>query len=239
MRALRGWMIRHRAAHVLDHLLGCQRRSLVYDLVDEDVKAYEAVLADASLVPMSKMHALRRLLERAGQPHALGYVQEIPPGEKFLLFCVYVESLQAYVDAFAAQGVEVAAMHGLLSADARHALQMRLQDPSDPLMGIVGTYDTMAEGRTMTAANHVLLISEPWTDAIRVQAVARAFREGQTRFVHCRSLLARGTLAMDIHALIDEKGQRSRDVIDNEDLAKHNAATLRASIARASQVLAA
>ncbi|WP_159401061.1 DEAD/DEAH box helicase [Streptomyces sp. NRRL B-24484] len=61
-------------------------------------------------------------------------------------------------------------------------------------------------GLTLTAATEVIHFDSPWTSTARDQASDRAFRIGQTRTVHVRYLVARGTVEERIEKVVTHKG---------------------------------
>ncbi|WP_280703296.1 DEAD/DEAH box helicase [Kitasatospora sp. GP82] len=61
-------------------------------------------------------------------------------------------------------------------------------------------------GLTLTAATEVIHFDSPWTSTARDQASDRAFRIGQTRTVHIRRLVARGTVEERIERIVTHKG---------------------------------
>ncbi|WP_404870919.1 SNF2-related protein (plasmid) [Kitasatospora griseola] len=60
-------------------------------------------------------------------------------------------------------------------------------------------------GLTLTAATEVIHYDSPWTSTARDQASDRAFRIGQTRTVHVRHLVARGTVEERIEKVVTHK----------------------------------
>lgn len=75
---------------------------------------------------------------------------------------------------------------------------------------IVCSLEADKDGHTLTAASNVLFVEEPWTPSDVDQATDRAHRIGQKDSVTAYFALAKGTIAEDIHELIEEK----RTVVD-------------------------
>ena len=86
---------------------------------------------------------------------------------------------------------------------------------------IIGTYGAMGTGYTLTAADYVFCIDEPWTMAMKTQAEDRAHRIGTNGTVTVITLLTRYTIDERVFEIVKEKGDISEAVIDNlscEDL---------------------
>lgn len=69
-------------------------------------------------------------------------------------------------------------------------------------------------GLTLTRANHLVFLDQWWNPSVMDQAAARIHRIGQNRTCTVTYLLARGTIEDKIHALLQDKKQRSSRVTD-------------------------
>ena len=81
---------------------------------------------------------------------------------------------------------------------------------------IVGTTSAMGTGLTLTAASVVILIDEPWSMALREQAVDRCHRIGQNSNITIYTLMCKGTIDEKIHKLVYEKGEMSDKLVDGK-----------------------
>jgi SNF2 family DNA or RNA helicase len=79
---------------------------------------------------------------------------------------------------------------------------------------ICGTIKAMGTGLTLTAANHVIWIDQPWNQAFVDQGIDRAHRIGTVNRVMVRTLLCRGTLDPKINELIQGKGRIADMIVD-------------------------
>lgn len=70
-------------------------------------------------------------------------------------------------------------------------------------------------GLNLTAANHVLHADRWWNPAVENQATDRAYRIGQTQFVHVHKFITTGTVEEKIDALLTEKQALSEELIQS------------------------
>lgn len=68
-------------------------------------------------------------------------------------------------------------------------------------------------GLNLTAANHVLHADRWWNPAVENQATDRAYRIGQTKFVHVHKFVTIGTIEEKIDKMLQEKAALSADLI--------------------------
>ncbi|WP_172371399.1 DEAD/DEAH box helicase [Sporosarcina jiandibaonis] len=70
-------------------------------------------------------------------------------------------------------------------------------------------------GLNLTAANHVLHADRWWNPAVENQATDRAYRIGQTKFVHVHKFVTIGTIEEKIDKMLTEKAALSADLIQS------------------------
>lgn len=70
-------------------------------------------------------------------------------------------------------------------------------------------------GLNLTAANHVLHADRWWNPAVENQATDRAYRIGQTQFVHVHKFITTGTIEEKIDKLLSEKQALSEELIQS------------------------
>ena len=80
---------------------------------------------------------------------------------------------------------------------------------------IIGTTRCMGTGLTLTAADTVIFLDEPWTYAAFAQACDRAHRIGQSSTVTIISLITKNTIDEKIHDIVINKQLLSDAIIDN------------------------
>lgn len=82
---------------------------------------------------------------------------------------------------------------------------------------IIGTIGAMGTGLTLTSANNVIFLDEPWNMALREQAEDRAHRIGQNKTVNIYFLLTKDTIDERIHTIVEDKGEVSDYIVDKEE----------------------
>lgn len=81
---------------------------------------------------------------------------------------------------------------------------------------IIGTIGAMGTGLTLTSAQNVIFLDEPWTKALKNQAEDRAHRIGTKGTVSIITLMCKDTIDDRIHDLIEKKGKMSDAIIDGK-----------------------
>lgn len=81
---------------------------------------------------------------------------------------------------------------------------------------IIGTTGAMGTGLTLTAANYVIFLDEPWNRAIKEQAEDRAHRIGTTDNVTIITMMCKNTIDERIHDLVEQKGKMADIMIDEK-----------------------
>ena len=81
---------------------------------------------------------------------------------------------------------------------------------------VIGTIGAMGTGLTLTAASVVILLDEPWSMALREQAVDRCHRIGQNNNVTIYTIMCKNTIDEKIHKLVYEKGEMSDRIVDGQ-----------------------
>lgn len=90
---------------------------------------------------------------------------------------------------------------------------------------IIGTIGAMGTGLTLTAANTVIFLDEPWNRATREQCEDRAHRIGTKENVNIIFLICKNTIDERIHDLVEQKGKLADLLVDGK-LTKQNRETL-------------
>jgi len=71
-------------------------------------------------------------------------------------------------------------------------------------------------GLNLTAANHVIHFDRWWNPAVENQATDRAYRIGQTKFVHVHKFITLGTLEEKIDEMIERKQSLNEQIIQSD-----------------------
>lgn len=80
---------------------------------------------------------------------------------------------------------------------------------------IIGTIGALGTGYTLTEADTVIFLDEPWTMADKLQAEDRCHRIGTKDSVTIITLMCKDTIDERIHEIIERKGVVSDTLVDN------------------------
>lgn len=81
---------------------------------------------------------------------------------------------------------------------------------------IIGTVGAMGTGLTLTAANYVIFLDEPWNRAIKEQAEDRAHRIGTKDNVTIITMMCKNTIDERIHDIVEQKGKMADLLVDGK-----------------------
>jgi len=104
-------------------------------------------------------------------------------------------------------------LHGGTAVAKRRELVERFQRESGPPFFVL-SLKAGGTGLNLTAASQVIHFDRWWNPAVEDQATDRAFRIGQKRNVLVHKFVCRGTVEERIDALIAEKTDLARDVVE-------------------------
>lgn len=106
-----------------------------------------------------------------------------------------------------------ACITGEVDQETRNEERIRFQeDPTCKV--IVGTIPALGTGFTLTAANTVIFMDEPWTKAAKNQAEDRAYRAGTVHPVDVYTLIAKDTVDEHVHDVVEQKGDIATMITD-------------------------
>ena len=104
---------------------------------------------------------------------------------------------------------------GDIKAEERMIEVNRFQNSKDCKV-IIGTIGAMGTGLTLTAAQTVIFLDEPWNRALKDQAEDRAHRIGTTGTVNIITIMCKNTIDDRIHDIVYRKGLMSDLLIDGK-----------------------
>ena len=104
-------------------------------------------------------------------------------------------------------------LHGGTAVAKRRELVERFQRENGPPFFVLSV-KAGGTGLNLTAASQVIHFDRWWNPAVEDQATDRAFRIGQKRNVLVHKFVCRGTVEERIDALIAEKTDLVRDVVE-------------------------
>jgi hypothetical protein len=209
--ALRGWMLRRRK-DVLSEL-GTKTRQVRQISPAQGLGLYQEIWNDMSLQMMPKIGKLRRALESLKASFLIETVEGLSEGDKIIIFCEYMATVETLKGAFAAMGVGCVSLVGSDSPGKRQKAIDAFQNDASVTV-FIGTTMAAGVGITLTAANYVAFASLPWTPALMRQAEDRAYRLGQRRNVIVLVPLIERTIDDGIWALLTSKEETERDVVE-------------------------
>jgi non-specific serine/threonine protein kinase len=134
--------------------------------------------------------------------------------EKALVFTQFreiAEPLARFLESVFGRGGLV--LHGGTAVGKRRALVESFQRESGPPFFVL-SLKAGGTGLNLTAASHVIHFDRWWNPAVEDQATDRAFRIGQKRNVLVHKFVCRGTVEERIDALIAQKTDLARDVVE-------------------------
>ncbi|STO13829.1 ATP-dependent helicase HepA [[Flavobacterium] thermophilum] len=152
---------------------------------------------------VERSHKLEKLIELIEQIRA--------NDESCLIFTQYVrmgEMIQQLLsDLF---DEPVLFLHGGVPKQTRDRMVEEFQARKAPIFLL--SLKAGGTGLNLTAANHVIHFDRWWNPAVENQATDRAYRIGQTKFVHVHKLITVGTIEEKIDEMLEQK-QALADII--------------------------
>lgn len=207
------WMLRRKKDIVLKSLKGKQHHVSFISYSDEQRSRYDACANDNSLIALAKIVKLRVILEFIKLQYVIDFIKSLSPADKCLVFCEFKESVADLKSYFANSLVGIVSLVGSDSITKRQAAVDAFQSDSE-IQVFVGTTAAAGVGHNLTAANHVIFCSLPWTPALKDQAEDRAYRNGQQRAVFVKIPLLENSIDDDLWEMLQNKKSISDDIID-------------------------
>ncbi|MBM4761497.1 DEAD/DEAH box helicase [Bacillus sp. B15-48] len=135
--------------------------------------------------------------------------------ESCLIFTQYIGMGEMIRSVFKkAFAIDVPFLHGSLPKTKRDQLIEQFQNREFPFFLL--SLKAGGTGLNLTAANHVIHYDRWWNPAVENQATDRAYRIGQSRFVHVHKLIATGTLEEKIDAMLEKKQSLNDQIIQSD-----------------------
>lgn len=135
--------------------------------------------------------------------------------ESCIIFTQYIhmgEMIQAALKKKFA--IDVPFLNGSLPKAKRDELITKFQDRQFPVFLL--SLKAGGTGLNLTAANHVVHYDRWWNPAVENQATDRAYRIGQSRFVHVHKLISTGTLEEKIDEMLEKKQTLNDQIIQSD-----------------------
>lgn len=111
-------------------------------------------------------------------------------------------------------GVKVPFLNGSTPKNRRDEMVEQFQNGQFPIF--ILSLKAGGTGLTLTAANHVIHYDRWWNPAVENQATDRAYRIGQTRFVHVHKFISSGTVEEKIDLMLEKKQSLNEEIIKGD-----------------------
>ncbi|MFT8322089.1 MAG: DEAD/DEAH box helicase [Bacillus sp. (in: firmicutes)] len=158
------------------------------------------------------------LLERSVKMEKLAELMEaiMERKESCLIFTQYID-MGAMIQQMMKKKfhIDVPFLNGSVPKQTRDKLIQQFQDNEFPIFLL--SLKAGGTGLNLTAANHVIHYDRWWNPAVENQATDRAYRIGQTKFVHVHKMICTGTLEEKIDAMLEKKQSLNEQIIQNEN----------------------
>ncbi|MDR6999303.1 DEAD/DEAH box helicase [Neobacillus niacini] len=197
----------------IEKLSGFERKGLILQMLSRLKQ-----LCNHPALYLKEQSAGRVLLERSNKLEKLVDLVDavLDSGESCLIFTQYIgmgEMIRATLKK--RFGVEVPFLNGSVAKTQRDTMIERFQNGEFPVFLL--SLKAGGTGLNLTAANHVIHYDRWWNPAVENQATDRAYRIGQSRFVHVHKLICTGTLEEKIDAMLEKKQFLNDQIIQSEN----------------------
>ncbi|MBO0961004.1 DEAD/DEAH box helicase [Neobacillus sp. MM2021_6] len=197
----------------IEKLSGFERKGLILQMLSRLKQ-----LCNHPALYLKERAAGRELLERSNKLEKLVELVDavLEQGESCLIFTQYIEMGEMIRATVKKKfGVEVPFLNGSVPKMQRDTMIERFQDGEFPVFLL--SLKAGGTGLNLTAANHVIHYDRWWNPAVENQATDRAYRIGQSRFVHVHKLICTGTLEEKIDAMLEKKQFLNDQIITSEN----------------------
>lgn len=159
----------------------------------------------------------RRVMERSSKLAKLSQLAEaiMDSGEACLIFTQYLgmgEMIRGMLEK--KFSIKVPFLNGSMPKSKRDEYVRRFQDGEFPFFLL--SLKAGGTGLNLTAASHVIHYDRWWNPAVENQATDRAYRIGQTKFVHVHKFISTGTLEEKIDAMLEKKQSLNDEIIRSD-----------------------
>ncbi|WP_066309738.1 DEAD/DEAH box helicase [Bacillus sp. FJAT-29814] len=203
----------HDTFEQIEKLTGFERKGLVLQMLSRLKQ-----LCNHPALYLKEKSAGRQLLDRSNKLEKLVELVDavLDQGESCLIFTQYIEMGEMIRSTVKKKfGVDVPFLNGSVSKTQRDAMIERFQNGEFPVFLL--SLKAGGTGLNLTAANHVIHYDRWWNPAVENQATDRAYRIGQSRFVHVHKLICTGTLEEKIDAMLEKKQFLNDQIIQSEN----------------------
>ncbi|MCM3567306.1 DEAD/DEAH box helicase [Neobacillus mesonae] len=197
----------------IEQLSGFERKGLILQMLSRLKQ-----LCNHPALYLKEKSAARVLLERSNKLEKLVELVDavLEQNESCLIFTQYLEMGEMIRSVLKKKfAVEVPFLNGSVSKSHRDTMIERFQNGEFQVFLL--SLKAGGTGLNLTAANHVIHYDRWWNPAVENQATDRAYRIGQSRFVHVHKLICTGTLEEKIDAMLEKKQFLNDQIIQSEN----------------------
>ncbi|PGY12604.1 Superfamily II DNA or RNA helicase, SNF2 family [Bacillus sp. OV166] len=197
----------------IEKLTGFERKGLILQMLSRLKQ-----LCNHPALYLKEKSAGRELLERSNKLEKLVELIDavLEQGESCLIFTQYIEMGEMIRSTLKKKfGIEVPFLNGSVPKVKRDEMIERFQNQEFPVFLL--SLKAGGTGLNLTAANHVIHYDRWWNPAVENQATDRAYRIGQSRFVHVHKMICTGTLEEKIDAMLEKKQFLNDQIIQSEN----------------------
>ncbi|MEY2194088.1 DEAD/DEAH box helicase [Neobacillus sp. BF23-41] len=197
----------------IEKLTGFERKGLILQMLSRLKQ-----LCNHPALYLKEKAAGRELLERSNKLEKLVELIDavLEQGESCLIFTQYIEMGEMIRSTLKKKfGIEVPFLNGSVPKVKRDEMIERFQNQEFPVFLL--SLKAGGTGLNLTAANHVIHYDRWWNPAVENQATDRAYRIGQSRFVHVHKMICTGTLEEKIDAMLEKKQFLNDQIIQSEN----------------------
>ncbi|MEN0589640.1 DEAD/DEAH box helicase [Kurthia gibsonii] len=198
--------------HKIETLSGFERKGLILKMLNKlkqlcnHPALYLKEAFDEAPTMMKRSEKLKHIVSKGAEI--------IDNGEQCLIFTQYIGMGHLLQHCFSElYDVDVPFLTGSMPKQQRDYFVESFQKGEFPIF--ILSLKAGGTGLNLTAANHVLHADRWWNPAVENQATDRAYRIGQTQFVHVHKFITTGTIEEKIDALLTEKQALSEELIQS------------------------
>lgn len=198
--------------HKLETLTGFERKGLILKMLNK-LKQLCNHPALYLKEPFDDAQTMIKRSDKVKNIVSMG-AEIIDNGEQCLIFTQYIGMGHLLQHCFSElYDVDVPFLTGSMPKQQRDHFVESFQKGEFPIF--ILSLKAGGTGLNLTAANHVLHADRWWNPAVENQATDRAYRIGQTQFVHVHKFISTGTVEEKIDTLLSEKQALSEELIQS------------------------
>lgn len=198
--------------HKLETLTGFERKGLILKMLNK-LKQLCNHPALYLKEPFEDAASMIKRSEKVKNIVSMG-AEIVNNGEQCLIFTQYIGMGHLLQHCFSElYDVDIPFLTGSMPKQQRDHFVESFQKGEFPIF--ILSLKAGGTGLNLTAANHVLHADRWWNPAVENQATDRAYRIGQTQFVHVHKFITTGTVEEKIDTLLTEKQSLSEDLIQS------------------------